>query len=159
MPNWTYNGEEITEIPKEFSKFFGFIYTIEFPNTGEVYIGQKQIKLKNNRIIGKRELETYPDKRKLRRRKVKRGKDKGSWVYFEERFTEDWQEYQSSSDIVKQKIKDGEEYRKEILFFVKKQGLMNYYETREIICRGAMEDELFINDHVGNYYKRNIIGN
>ena len=118
MPNWTYNGEEIT-----------------------------------------RELETYPDKRKLRRRKVKRGKDKGSWVYFEERFTEDWQEYQSSSDIVKQKIKDGEEYRKEILFFVKKQGLMNYYETREIICRGAMEDELFINDHVGNYYKRNIIGN
>jgi len=157
--NWIFEGKQIQEIddfPKQFQKYEGFVYLISFLN-GDYYIGQKQIRLSNKRKIGKKELETYPDKRRLNRRKVKTGKSKGEWVYYEEIYKEDWQEYISSSDIVKERIKYGEDYKKEIILFVKKVGLLNFFETKQIMCSNCMEDEKCLNDHVGNYYKRNIL--
>lgn len=159
MVNWTFQGKvvkEIKDFPKKYQKYEGFIYEITL-DSGERYIGQKQLKVKNNRKIGLRELETYPDKRKIRKRKVKKGKDKGKWVYYEERFKEDWQEYIGSSDVVKQKVKDGMGYKKEILMFVKTKSLLNFYEMKEIVCTDCMEDENCLNDHVGVHFKHNII--
>lgn len=159
--NWIYNGEEITEknIPKEFKKHQGFIYCITVYDKGKelFYIGQKTFRLKDNRKIGKKELETYPDKRKLRRRKVKKGKQKGEWIYYEERYKENWLEYTSSSDIVNNLISKGKPYKKEIIQLVKTKGLLNYAEMKQIVCNECMEIENCLNDHVGNYYKRNII--
>lgn len=156
---WIYKDKEIKtekDVPKEFKKFYGFIYIIYIDE--KYYIGQKTFRLKNNRKIGKKELETYPDKRLLRRRKVKRGKDKGSWVYFEERYKEDWLEYTGSSDVVNKMVAEGKPYKKEIIKLVKNKGMMNYLETKEIMCSNCMEVEECLNDHVGNFYKKNIIG-
>ncbi|MCB1711324.1 MAG: hypothetical protein KDH96_02225 [Candidatus Riesia sp.] len=148
----------LEDIPKEFRDSYGFIYNITTAE-GKEYLGKKNLFYKNNRIIGKRELEKHPDKRTLRRRKSKAGKKKGEWIYYEERNKEsDWIEYTGSNSTLNKDIKRGVGYTKYILKFVKDKGMMNYEETKAILCTNALEEEKFYNDHAGNFYKKNIIG-
>lgn len=157
---WNYKNKQIKglkDIPKDHKDSYGFIYEIVGEN-GKRYIGMKSIWQKNNRIIGKRELEKIDDKRKIRKRRVKSGKKKGDWVYYEERKKEtDWLEYTGSSDTLNEDINKGLKYDKYILEFIDKKGKMLYRETKAIICSGALESDNYYNRHVlSKFFTNNI---
>jgi len=159
---WIYKGKEISSIEdllEEEKDAHGFIYNIVAEN-GREYIGKKNLRIKNSRKIGKKELNNTKDKRKLRKYKSKRGKDKGEWVYFEERYKDSgWVNYTGSNDQLNKDIKSGVKITKYILEFVQSESIMCYKEMKAIACTGAMEDERFYNDHIDSrYYKKNIIG-
>jgi hypothetical protein len=157
---WIYDGkriESVEDIPEEHKDSYGFIYNI-VTSEGREYIGRKNLYLRKDREIGKRELEKCPDKRKLNKRKSKRGKRKGQWIYYEKRLEDSgWVDYTGSNDQLNKDIKNGIHYTKYILRFVKEEGMMNYQETKAIICTGALEQEKFYNYHAGKFYKKNII--
>lgn len=153
MINWIHNGKEITEVP---SKAVGFIYRFDFDD-GTFYFGQKTLSLSKKRIVAESTAKKN-GKSLYRKYKSKTGKNKGQWIYYIDEYDSDsWVDYKSSSDLVKQKIEDGEKYRKEILMFVTHKGQLNWEETKIIICSGCMEDENCLNLRTGNYHKRNII--
>lgn len=160
--SWIYEGKEIKsleDIPEEFKNAFGFIYNIT-TSEGKEYIGKKNLSHKNSRVIGKKELANHPDKRKLRKYKSKKGKKKGQWIYYEERYKDSgWAEYTGSNNLLNKDIEKGVGITKYILKFVLKESMMIYEETKAILCTNALEEEKFYNDHAGNFYKKNIIGN
>ena len=159
--SWIYEGKEIKsmdDIPKEFENAYGFIYNI-VTEEGREYIGKKNLSHRNSRVIGKRELATYPDKRKLRKYRSKSGKKKGEWIYYEERYKDSgWMHYTGSNEQLNKDISKGIGITKYILKFVVKESLMLFEETKAIMCTNALEEEKFYNDHAGNFYKKNIMG-
>jgi len=161
---WLYQGnkiESLEDIEKIHGSIpYGFLYNIVGAN-GREYIGRKNLRIKNSRVIGKRELEKHPDKRTLRKYKSKKGKKKGQWIYYEERYKENnWLEYTGSNDMLNRDIDNGMEVTKYILEFVDDEKMMSYKEMRQIVCTGALEDERFYNDHVDKrYFKKNILKN
>lgn len=158
---WIYEGKEIKcmdDIPEEFKESYGFIYNI-VTSEGREYIGKKNLSIKNSRVIGKRELANHPDKRTLRKYKSKKGKKKGEWVYYEERYKDSgWVEYTGSSEELNKDIEKGVGITKYILEFVEKESLMSYKEAKAIFCTNALEEEKFYNSHCDKrYFKKNII--
>lgn len=156
--SWIYKGRNITSI-KDIEEIigyipYGFVYNI-VANNGREYIGQKQLCTVRSKVAGKRAL-AKKGKSAFRRRKNKKT---GNWIYYEEIVKEsNWKDYTGSNSKLNEDIKNGINYTKYILRFVKDKGSMLYEETKEIICTGALEDERFYNDHVlGKFYKRNII--
>lgn len=115
--NWTWNGKEITSVEQMPEKSFAFIYRITLQD-GRYYIGKKYI-WKPNYTSG-----------------AKKGQSKGQYS---------WQSYCSSSKEVKELIKKGVKYRKEILFFTFSRAETTYRETKEILCSGALTDPNCIN--------------
>ena len=160
---WLYAGREIKsldDIPEEFKDCEGVIYCIVAKDgTKQEYIGQKKIWRKKKRVIGKRELATYPDKRKLKKYKSKKGKKKGTWIYYEELIEDNgFIEYCGSNDLLKKDIKNGVEITKYILRFIKKESMLNYWEQKYQFCEGVLENEnKYYNDNIGGrFYTRNI---
>lgn len=164
--SWIYEGKKIKsleDIPEEFIDYEGVIYCIvAHDGSSQEYIGQKQIWRLRKRIIGQRELETYPDKRKLRKYKSKKGKNKGNWVYYEE-IKEDngLIDYCGSNDRLNEEIKKGLQVTKYILKFVKKKSMLNYWEEKYLICEGVLEHPTkYYNDNIGGrFFKSNILKN
>ena len=153
--DWIYRGKEITSIPPQFKDYEGFTYRIDLED-GSYYFGKKNLSLSKKRIIGKKELEER-GKSAFRKYKSKKGKNKGSWVYYEDNRLEDWQSYYGSSEELKKLIESGVNYTKEIISFYKTKGELTYREHRLIICSDCMEDEMCLNRRVGNFRKGNTI--
>ena len=103
---WTYNGSEITKIEHTPDKSFAFVYKITLED-GKFYFGKKYM-WKPNYTSG-----------------AKKGQSKGSYP---------WQSYCSSSIELKNLIKEGFKYKKEILFFTFSRAETTYRETKEILC-------------------------
>ena len=119
--NWTYNGDEVTEIPDEYE---GFVYIITNLTDDRKYIGKKLAKFKT----------TKPP---LKGKKNKRRGYKES----------DWRDYWGSSDkLIADVEKLGEDkFTREILYFCKSRGEMSYLEAREQFSRRVLETDEYYN--------------
>jgi hypothetical protein len=119
-PQWTYNGNEITDISQTPNKSISFIYKISLEDgTGRYYIGRKTMK-KPNYTSGKL-----------------KGQSKGEYP---------WKSYCGSSKELLEILKDGSvKYKKEILYFCFSKAETTYRETKEILCSGALTDPLAFN--------------
>ena len=88
--------------------YCGFVYMFEFPETGQVYYGMKQIY---------KGVKTY--------KKIKpTSKENG------------WREYTSSSKVVNRMIEEGMEYKKTILWGFATMADTSYIETAIIVTEG-----------------------
>ena len=119
--NWTYNGNEVTEIPQEYE---GFVYIITNLTDDRKYIGKKLAKFKT----------TKPP---LKGKKNKRRGTKES----------DWKDYWGSSDRLNADVeKLGEDkFTREILYLCKGRGEMSYLEAREQFSRRVLETDEYYN--------------
>tara|TARA_B100001057_G_scaffold53610_1_gene47591 strand:- start:968 stop:1525 length:558 start_codon:yes stop_codon:yes gene_type:complete len=118
---WTYQGEQIDEIPEEYE---GFVYLITNKSTGQKYIGKKLAKFKT----------TKPP---LKGKKNKRRGKKES----------DWRDYWGSSDRLLADVAEiGEQnFTREILYLCKGRGEMSYIEAREQFDRRVLEKDDYYN--------------
>jgi hypothetical protein len=118
--NWTYNGNEITDISQTPDKSISFIYKILLEDgTDRYYIGRKTMR-KPNYTSGKL-----------------KGQSKGEYP---------WKSYCGSSKELLEILKDPSiKYKKEILYFCYSKAETTYKETKEILCSGALTDPLAFN--------------
>ena len=119
--NWTYNGNEVTEIPDEYE---GFVYIITNLTDDRKYIGKKLAKFKT----------TKPP---LKGKKNKRRGYKES----------DWKDYWGSSDKLLADVEKlgKDKFTREILYFCKSRGEMSYLEAREQFSRRVLETDEYYN--------------
>lgn len=139
ISNWKYKNKDINSINDmkiHEPKVWGFVYLLSLYDikTGKLkyqYIGKKNIYSKRKRNFGKKEVAAMKDKR---------GK-KYEYVITES----DWKTYLSSNKYIKT---NNNKYRieREILMFSTNDMDLKYKEAKEIICQGALELELFLND-------------
>lgn len=120
---WMYNEE--LYIPD--ARTFGFIYIVTFEN-GEYYIGKKQLKVRR----GKKKAKT--SKRMMI-----------NWV-------EDWNKYQTSSKIVKERLKQGEIATFSILKECYIKGELTYNEIYYQFKYDVLADPLSLNDNISGKY-------
>ena len=119
--NWTYNGEEVTEIPDEYE---GFVYIITNLTDDRKYIGKKLAKFKT----------TKPP---LKGKKNKRRGTKES----------DWKTYWGSSDRLNEDVEKlgQDKFTREILYLCKGRGEMSYLEAKEQFDRRVLETDEYYN--------------
>ena len=117
--NWTFNGSEITKTEQTPKDSFAFIYMITLLDGSERYYIGKKYMWKPNYTSG-----------------AKKGQSKGSYP---------WQSYISSSVELKDLIKSGIPYKKEILFFTFSRAETTYRETKEILCGSHLTNPKCIN--------------
>lgn len=141
MEKWTYNNKEITSISdmQTFEpKVWGFVYHLTLID-GKTkkpvyyYIGKKNIYSKRKRKFGKKEKENMKDKRLKTY----------EYVISES----DWKTYHSSNKFIKDN-KDKYIIKREILMFSTNDSDLTYKEAKEIICQGALDSDLFLNEGV-----------
>ena len=125
---WLYKGEEFTE--DLIGNSFGFVYLITNLLNGRKYLGKK--------------LFTKAS------RKQTKGKIKKI------RVSSDWKNYWSSSDTLKEDVKNlGESnFSREILHLCKTRSECNYFETYEIFVRKALIDDSFYNQWVSSRIRK-----
>jgi hypothetical protein len=121
MMQWTYEGNEIDQIPDNYE---GFVYLITNTTTGQKYIGKKLAKFKT----------TKPP---LKGKKNKRRGTKES----------DWREYYGSSDRLNADVATlgADKFTREILYLCKGRGEMSYIEAREQFDRRVLETDEYYN--------------
>lgn len=137
--NWTFKGKTVKNIEDmqiHEPKVWGFVYLMSLYDikTGELkyrYIGKKNIYSKRKRSFGKKEVASMKDKR---------GK-KYEYVIKES----DWKTYLSSNSFIKDNA-NKYKIKREILMFSTNDMDLKYKEAKEIICRGCLEDDFFLND-------------
>lgn len=137
--NWTFKGKNVKNIEDmqiHEPKVWGFVYLMSLYviKTGELkyqYIGKKNIYSKRKRSFGKKEVASMKDKR---------GK-KYEYVIKES----DWKTYLSSNSFIKDNA-NKYKIKREILMFSTNDMDLKYKEAKEIICRGCLEDDFFLND-------------
>lgn len=126
--NWTYQGNEITDLP---DNKVGFVYLITNLVDGRQYIGKKLAKF---------------SKTKYKVVKLKNGNKKRKKI--KELTDSDWLTYWSSSDEVQKDVTThGEDnFTREILYFADSKGDLSYLEAREQFVRQVLENpELYYN--------------
>jgi hypothetical protein len=119
---WIYNGVIFTSDQAE--GYYGFVYIIRNNLTGRAYIGRKYFsKASTKQVKGKR--------KKIRK-------------------ASDWENYWSSSEELKQEIKNQgkENFTRTILHLCKTRASCSYYETYEILVRGALLSDTYYNSWV-----------
>lgn len=160
---WIYEGKEIKSL-NDIEKYhgstpFGFIYNIVLSHGGKSYeyIGKKNLFSIRSKVASQKQVEKL-GKSTFRRKKQKKGKKAGEWVYYEVVKKENkWQDYLSSSKEVHQLIKNGAIYTKYILEFVDEENMMHYRECKNQFCSSVLEESRFLNDSIlGRFYKKNI---
>ena len=139
ISKWYYNDKEIDSIEEmkvHEPKVWGFVYLMSLYDikTGELkyqYIGKKNIYSKRKRSFGKKEVASMKDKRCK----------KYEYVIKES----DWKTYLSSNSFIKDNA-NKYKIKREILMFSTNDMDLKYKEAKEIICRGCLEDDFFLND-------------
>jgi hypothetical protein len=123
---WEFNGKPFTT--DDIGKFVGFVYLIESLIDGKLYIGRKYF---------------------YSIRKVK-GKTR------RQRKESDWKTYYSSSDVLKEMIKQNgkENFKRTILSLHTTQGDCNYEEVRQQFVYNVLEDDRFLNENISGKYHR-----
>lgn len=125
--SWIYKNKEVKELADIPEGSIGFVYLIINQETGEYYLGKKN-------IYSQRTLP--PLKGTKRKRKVIKEAD--------------WVKYQSSNPTVKQWVSP----YKEIIEYCKNKKLLTYREMQALVCMSALEDDKCLNENVlGKFYK------
>lgn len=144
--SWTYKGNYITELADMPKDVFGFIYKITNTQTGEYYIGKKQVVSIRKRNFGKKEIAALEDKRMKKYEMVVKESD--------------WKNYRSSNGIVKQWFTDDEiqsNCKLEILRFCSNKKSLTYYELQEQFTHDVLADELALNDNLlGKFFRKDL---
>ncbi len=127
---WTYQNEEVTELPDD---CVGFVYIITNLNTGKKYIGKKLAK------FSKTTYKTVKLKNGTKKKKKIRSK-----------IDSDWQEYYGSSPNLTEDVnKLGKEhFKREILYYCKSKAECSYIEAREQFTRKVLESDEYYNGHI-----------
>ena len=122
--NWTYQGNEITNMPED---VVGFVYIITNTTNGRMYIGKKLAKFKRSRP---------PLKGRKNKRRFK--------------VNSDWQDYYGSSDDLTIDVKKlgKDKFTREILFYCKSKAELSYIEAREQFARKVLESNDYYNGHI-----------
>ena len=126
--NWTYQGNEITDLPDNKA---GFVYLITNLADSRQYIGKKLAKF---------------SKTKYKVVKLKNGNKKRKKI--KELQDSDWLTYWSSSDEVQKDVErlGMDNFTREILYFADSKGDLSYLEAREQFVRQVLEQpELYYN--------------
>jgi hypothetical protein len=138
---WIYKGYSITELSDMPENTIGFIYKISNGETGEYYIGKKNVLSITKRKFGKREIAALTDKRSKH----------WEWVTKES----DWKTYRSSNVTVKKW--EGDRIKLEILRFCKSKKSLTYYELQEQFAHNVLADEHALNDNLlGKFFRRDL---
>jgi hypothetical protein len=133
--NWTYQGIEITSA-SQIGNPFGFVYLITNLDKKMIYVGSKQIVSKIKKKFGKRKIATITDKRLK----------KYEYIVSE---AKDWQKYVGSSKQLQEDlIQKKHRYTKEILYLCESKTELKFREVSEIICSGAMENDMSYNANI-----------
>lgn len=127
---WTYQGVEITELPKD---CVGFVYIIVNLVSGKKYIGKKLAKF-----------------RKTRQRTVqfKNGNRRKRKIHTQ--IESDWRDYYGSSPELTSDVKllGNHQFHREILYFCQSRSECNYIEAREQFSRRVLESDEWYNGHI-----------
>jgi hypothetical protein len=131
---WTYQNKEFTE--QQIEKYIGYVYLITNTKTNRQYIGKKLFWFSKTRTV--------------------KGKKK------KEKVLSDWQTYWSSSEELKNDVKElGEEnFTREILYLCSSKGEMSYLELKEQMINDVLliQDQWY-NGFVGGKIHRNHVKN
>ena len=127
---WTYQNEEITELPED---CVGFVYVITNLTNNRKYIGKKLAK------FSKTTYKTVKLKNGTKKKKRIRSK-----------INSDWQEYYGSSveltaDIAKLGI---DKFTREILYYCKSKSECTYIEARTQFERKVLESDEYYNGQI-----------
>ena len=128
--NWYYRSKEITELPQSIAYF---IYLIEYEDD-TLYVGSKS-------VWTQRRLKPLKDMRKnAKRLKLVESK---------------WKSYVGSSkNTADKKIKS-----KTILHLCSNKRTATYLEAKEILCRSALESDMYLNQNcLGKFYENCLDG-
>ena len=155
VPQWTYNGQIITEIDDMPEGTYGFIYKVVHTPSQKKYIGKKVLYFERNKRLGKRALEA------LREERAKKG-IKGRVPLKQKVITEsDWKDYYGSHLEIKRLLeKDGPmAFQKQILSYVKSKKELTYYECKELFINEVLENNNeYINDNIlGKFYRKDFL--
>jgi len=144
--SWRYKGDYITELGDMPENVFGFIYKITNTETGEYYIGKKQVVSVRKRNFGKKEIAALEDKRMKKYEMVVKESD--------------WKTYRSSNQTVKNWFLDDElasHCDLEILRFCSNKKSLTYYELQEQFAHDVLGDELALNDNLlGKFFRKDL---
>lgn len=156
MKNWLYKDEEITSLDDvpEGKDMEGFVYRITHLPTGKYYIGKKSLWSRRNKKIGKRE--------KARLREERKAKGIGGRLPKKKLVVKEskWQEYHSSNDWIKGKVKEGkeDEFKREIIDFYPDKKALTYYELKHQFSNNVLADKMSLNENLlGKFYKRDLV--
>lgn len=114
---WMYNGEEFTE--DMIGDNVGFVYLVVNHTTDMKYVGKKLFT----------KAKTYQKNKRKRRTRV----------------ASDWMTYTGSNATLNEDISEGSKISKTILHLCTSKGWASYYETLEILQRGALQDDKYYN--------------
>ena len=139
---WTYKGNVITELIDMPEGTIGFIYKITNAETGEYYVGKKNVLSVRKRKFGKKEIAALNDKRMKHWEMVTKESD--------------WKTYRSSNDTVKKWPNDISKL--EILRFCSSKKSLTYYELQEQFSHDVLGDELALNDNLlGKFFRKDLV--
>lgn len=137
---WEYQGEEITVAPDD---AIGFIYLLTNLDTGRRYIGKKYLFSEQKKKLGKKEVAALENKRLKKWKLVKKDSD--------------WLDYCSSSEEIKQEVKDGVQFRKEILLWTYSKIETYYQEVKLQFFYNVLESDDWYNKNIASkWFKGNL---
>ena len=151
ISQWIYNEQEIKTIEDVKlinDKAWGFVYLlslydIETKDLKYQYIGKKNLYSVTSKTATKKEMLIHP-KSYFKRKKNKDGSIKYYTIVKKE---SNWKDYISSNDFIKDN-KDKFIIERQIISIATEDCDLSYMEVKEIICGGAMENEIFLNANV-----------
>jgi len=144
---WIYKTKQITNISELPINTFGFVYLIKNLQSGEYYIGKKQLISRVNKKLGKKEIANLP---------IQRGRKQTKRLIETE---SNWLEYWSSSKILQEQVKKQgpDNFSREILEFAHSSKHLTFLEVKHQIINRVLEDKLSLNDSIlGRYFKKDL---
>lgn len=144
--SWIYKGSYITELSDMPEGTIGFIYKITNGETGQYYIGKKNVASIRKRNFGKKESALLTDKRMKRYEMVTKESD--------------WKTYRSSNKNVSDWFvnESNDKLHLEILRFCTSTKSLTYYELQEQFAHNVLVDEKALNDNLlGKFFRKDLL--
>lgn len=143
---WLYKEKEVTSISDMPDNTFGFIYQIIHLETGQFYIGRKNLQLKKTKKIGKKAQALQEGK----------GRKKTKEVKYEE---SDWITYWSSSKIIHKMVEEQgpQVFRREILEYAYSPKQLSFLEAEYQFKAEVLRNPKALNENIqARYFRKDL---